>query len=208
MKKPHYFTLTLVLWLITTNSLGNPSDSLKHYFRIGYGLDLSDSYMGVYTKENKNNYSSFYSVQYSVSKGWYGGNVYFGIYKNTYKTNHIDNIYDFYFPNMVEGQIAGFNLSIFPVNSKNLGISVDLGLCYIKLNNLYCNSWEYIVINGQPKVLNARYIFDAESGFGFSYGISLSLPVYRNIRINPYFRVPEVRGIPVILAGCELNYNF
>lgn len=202
----------LIIVLITFVLLGNSGysktiDSLRYSIGIGYGVDLFDSYWGNDPGRKTPELPLYYSTILNVSKGWYGVNMYYGIYKSTYNNIKEDNSIEFKIPDMVEGTISGINGVIYPIDNKYLKFALEAGVSYTNLNSLKCSSWQYSVINGVPMLHNARYRLYTDSGFGFSYGASLDVRIYKSLYFNPYFRTSKRETGSSFIVGLSLNYS-
>ncbi|BDX38273.1 hypothetical protein CYCD_16280 [Tenuifilaceae bacterium CYCD] len=205
MNKKLLITFFLFIYLFNNHCLSANKDTLKWSVSIGYGIELSDSYMGHNGSSKIPDFASYYSAKLSVQKKWYGANAYFGILKNTYTVKHYDYIYEFKIPDMVEGYIAGINAAIYPVMNKYIEVEFDLGLNYININNLMCYSWSYQVSDG--KLLDARYDLVKESGFGLNYGMALKFPIYKRLKVNTFIKFPKTENSTLFLAGIGVTYN-
>jgi hypothetical protein len=209
MKKICKYSISLLLFFLYGECDGINRDSTIFFVNVGYGLDLCDTYTGINFKKGIPDFASLYSAKFGIIRKWYGGSIYYGVYKNTYRLKHFDSVYEFVIPDMVEGQLSGIDFAIHPIRGGLFGVSVEVGMGHAKFNNLQCNSWRYQVVGGSPVLIDTRYILNKYSGFFFSYGLTLSFAI-RRIRVSPYFKVfeqkPVEEGTQLITTGIELNY--
>lgn len=205
MNKKLLVTFFLFSYFFNNHCLRANQDTLKWSITIGYGIELSDSYMGHNGSSNIPDFASYYSAKLSMQTRWYGANAFFGILKNTYTVKHYDYTYEFEIPDMVEGHIAGINAAIYPLKNKYIEVELDLGLNYINVNNLQCYSWSYQVNDG--KLLFARYNLIKQSGFGINYGLALNFPVYKRLKVNAFIKFPKTKDFTHFLAGIGMSYS-